>query len=92
LCWFKLIYRASVVVVVVVVGATVVVVVVVGSTVVVVVVVGATVVVVVVVKLLFKSQSWQDIPSSCLAICHNKFSVVPQPIPLLGIGILISFI
>jgi hypothetical protein len=49
------------------------------------------VVVVVVVKLLFKSQSWQEIPSSCLAICHNKFSVVPQPIPLDGIAILLIF-
>jgi hypothetical protein len=58
----------------------------------VVVVVAGTVVVVVVVKLLFKSQSWQEIPSSCLAICHNKFSVVPQPIPLDGIGIILYFI
>jgi len=63
---------------------TVVVVVVVGAAVVVVVVV----LLVVVVKLLFKSQSWQEIPSSCLLICHNKLSVVLQPIPLDGIAIL----
>lgn len=49
------------------------------------------VVVVVVVKLLFKSHNWQDIFSSCLLICHNKFSVGPHPICLLGIAIVNIF-
>jgi hypothetical protein len=65
---------------------------VVGATVVVVVVViGAAVVVLVVVYVLPAAVTLIS-NSNCLDICHNRLSVVPQPICLDGIAISLNFI
>jgi hypothetical protein len=61
-------------------------------TVVVVLVVGAAVVVVVVVGYVLPCAVTLIRCSNCLDICHNKLSVVLQPIPLDGIAMILNFI